>query len=303
MPVSHTASEHCKRQLLERVSNDIPALVKQALQNAPAGRQHPDHPLVTRLVSETQRSQAQLISHQDGIFCGKAWAETVLQQMSPDITLQWHTSDAGAIHQGQILATLSGPASVLLSAETTLLHFLQTLSGISTRFSHSLSQLAETSFRVIDSLNTQPGVSNAVKYARLCGDHTTQRLDLSDLIPINENHIIACGSVVSAIENARWIDPDRPVEVTVTSLTQFSQALVAGADLILLHNFTLPEINAAVAERHRQQVLPMLVIGGQNACQHLPALSQTGADYLAASALLSRPQPLDISLQFLPVSA
>lgn len=303
MPVSHTASEHCKRQLLDRVRYDIPEVVTQALQNAPAAKRHPDHPLVTRLVSETQRSQAQLISHEDGIFCGKAWAEAVLQQISPDITWQWHTSDAAAIHQGQILATLNGPATALLSAETSVLHFLQTLSGISTRFSHTLSQLADTQLRVMDSLNTQPGFSNAIKYALLCGDHTAQRLDLSDLIPINENHIIACGSVVSAIENARWIDPDRPIEVTVTSFTQFSQALVAGADLIQLQNFTLPEVNAAVTERHKQQVSPMLIISGQNTCQYLPALSRTGVDYLSANALLKQPQPLNISLQFLPASA
>lgn len=302
MPVSHTASEHCKRQLLERANNDIPDAVKQALQNAPAGKRHPDHSLVTRLVSETQHSQAQLISHEDGIFCGQAWAEAVIQQISHDMTFQWYTSDAAPIHQGQILATLTGPATALLSAETLVLHFLQTLSGISTRFSHSLSPLAETPLRVIDSLNTQPGFSNAIKYALLCGDHTTQRLDLSDLIPINENHIIACGSVVSAIENARWIDPDRPVEVTVTSFTQFSQALIAGADLIQLQNFTLPEINAAVTECHKQQVLPMLIIGGQSAREHPATLSQTGVDYLSANALLNRPQPLDISLQFLPAS-
>ena len=302
MPVSHTASEHCKRQLTERVNNDIAEAVKQALQHAPAGRQHPDHPLVTRLVSETQRSKAQLISHENGVFCGKAWAEAALGQISPDITLQWYTRDADTIHQGQILATLTGPATALLSAETTVLHFLQTLSGVSTRFSHALSQLADTQLRVIDSLNTQPGMSNAIKYALLCGDMTAERLDLSDLIPINENHIIACGSVASAIENARWIDPDRPVQVAVTSPGQFSQALNAGADLILLHNFTVSEINAAVTERQKQQVFPLLIAGGQSAYQHLPALSHTGVDYLSANALLTRPQPLDISLQFLPAS-
>ncbi len=287
MPISHYAAEHCRQILLERIQTEIPETVQLALKNA--------HP--ARLIPEAKPGLAVIICQEEGIFCGKAWADEIFRQLDASINVQWQIKDADVIQPGQTLATLSGPAGALLVAESIVLHFLQSLSGVATQINLFARQLTGTRTRLIDTLNSTPG-TNSLKYALLTGSAQSQCLDFNDMIPLKENHIIACGSVADAIENARWIDPDRPVEIEVTSPEQFSQAISAGANFILLNNFSADDLSQSVAFARKNAAQVHLEAGGNISEQDIDRLTQSGIDYISADALILQRQSLSISLQF-----
>lgn len=287
MPISHHAAEHCRKLLLERIQTEIPESVQLALKNA--------HPSPT--LRGDRQGQAMIVCKEAGIFCGKAWADEIFSQLDTSINVQWQVSDADAIYTGQTLATVSGPASALLIAENVAVNFLQNLSGVATQINTLSQQLNGSKTRLIDSLSSTPG-TNRLKYALLTGTKQSACLDFSDMIPLRENHIIACGSVLEAIENARWIDPDRPVEIEVTSQQQLSEAINAEANFILLNGFTPAEIVSAVTFARKNAAQTHLEAGGNITGDDLATLIQTGIGYVAADALIRHQRPLDISLQF-----
>lgn len=290
MPVSLVASEHCKHQLLKRVHSDIPQAIRQII----ASSGIIPLPAATALLPESRTGQATLLSQQQGIFCGRDWAEAVLTEIAPSVTIQWQVEEATEITDGQPLATLRGPVAAILAAESSLLHFLQTLSGVATVFATSLRAARQAGLRMLVALNSTPGIPAALKYALLCADKGIGYLDFSDLIPVTSNHIIACGSVRAALENARWIDPDRPAEVAVTSLQQFTQAQQAGADLILLQHFSVPDIRAAARLMTDESAL--LVVDWPLSQQPISVLTDCGVEYLSALPFIDRQQPFAMEL-------
>lgn len=291
MPVSPIVSQHCKRQLRERAYNEISQAVRQRIKSPTIV----SHPIDRALMSANQTAQATLLSEQDGIFCGRHWAEAVFNAFDPSLTVTWQVDDAVAITAGQILATVSGPISAILAAESTALWFLQRLCGVASAFAQTLNAVAGADLRVLIGINDTPGLTASLKYAMLCADTAFQRVDVNDPIPVTANHIIACGSLTAAMENARWLDPDRPVEVAVSTLQQFHQAQQAGADLILLQGFSLPQLSTLPT------ALPglTLVADGPFDSQQFPALAACGIEYLAATTLVSQ-QPLAIRLSLTP---
>ena len=287
MPISHYAAEHCRQLLLERIQTEIPESVQLALKNA--------HPAPT--LSGAKPGHAVIVCKETGIFCGKAWADEVFSQLDTSINVQWQVNDADTIQAGQTLATVNGPASALLVAENVVVHFLQNLSGVATQINAYAQQFVGSGTRLIDSLGNTPG-TNSLKFALLTGTKQFECMDFSDMIPLRENHIIACGSVLEAVENARWIDPDRPVEIEVTSQQQLSEAISAEANFILLNGFTPAEITTAVTFTSKNSAQTHLEVGGNIDGRDLAALLQTGIGYVAADALIRHQRPLSISLQF-----
>ncbi|ARU95132.1 carboxylating nicotinate-nucleotide diphosphorylase [Tatumella citrea] len=287
MPISHYAAEHCRQLLLERIQTEIPESVQLALKNA--------HPAST--LPGDRPGQAIIVCKEDGIFCGKAWADEIFSQLDTSITVQWQVNDSDAIQAGQTLAIVNGPAAALLVAESVVVNFLQNLSGVATQINKLVEQLNGSQTRLIDSLSSTPG-TNSLKYALLMGTKQSACLDFSDMIPLRENHIIACGSVLEAIENARWIDPDRPVEIEVTSQQQLSEASSAGANFILLNGFTTAEITTAVDFVRKNAAQTHLEAGGNISGDDLDELVRTGIGYVSADALIRHQRPLSISLQF-----
>lgn len=289
MPISHYAAEHCRQLLLERIQTEIPESVQLALKNA--------HPATT--LPGDKPGHAIIVCKEAGIFCGKAWADEIFCQLDSRINVQWQVSDADTLLAGQTLATVSGPAAALLVAENVVVNFLQQLSGVATLINNVARQLAGSATRLIDSLSSTPG-TNSLKYALLVGTKQSACLDFSDMIPLRENHIIACGSVLEAIENARWIDPDRPVEIEVTSQQQLAEAASAGANFILLNGFSDEQIASAVTYARQNAAQTHLEAGGNISGDDLAHLVRTGIGYVSADALIRHPRPLTISLQFQP---
>ncbi|WP_372944188.1 carboxylating nicotinate-nucleotide diphosphorylase, partial [Shewanella sp.] len=193
--------------------------------------------ITAQLIPADKHVSGSLITREDGVFCGKAWAEQVFNQLGGEVVLHWHVDDGDLVVPNQVLCELSGPARAILTGERTAMNFIQTLSGVASLTKHYVDKLSGTHTRLLDTRKTIPGLRTAQKYAVTCGGGKNHRIGLFDAFLIKENHIMACGGISQAISAARALDNSKPVEVEVESLDELTQALDGGADIIMLDNF------------------------------------------------------------------
>lgn len=282
--------------LLERIQNDIPASVSQALGEDLGGEANANNDLTAQLLDEKTLAKATIITREAGVFCGQQWLDEVFSQLSNgSVTVSWQVKDGDQVVENQILCELSGSARVLLTGERTALNFVQTLSGVATEVSHYVKLLAGTQTRLLDTRKTLPGLRTALKYAVLCGGGSNHRLGLADAFLIKENHIIASGSIQAAVQKAQQIHASVPVEVEVETLDELQQALDAGADIIMLDNFTVPMMREAVALTNHQA---QLEVSGNVTDKTLREFAETGVDYISVGALTKHIRAMDLSMRF-----
>ena len=210
-----------RQALIKRIESDIPDSVALALKEDLGGEIDADRDITAQLLPADTQADAQVITREAGVFCGKRWVEEVFIQLGSNATLIWHVEDGDQIEADQLLFEIEGPARLLLTAERTALNFVQTLSGVATEVSRYVALLAGSQTQLLDTRKTLPGLRTALKYAVLCGGGSNHRLGLSDAYLIKENHIIASGSIRQAVERAQWLQPDVPVEVEVESLRSY----------------------------------------------------------------------------------
>ena len=288
--------ESRRAQLLERIQNDIPLLVTQALGEDLGGEANANNDLTAQLLPQDKSASATIITREAGVFCGQRWLDEVFTQLAGDkITVKWHVKDGDTLSENQTLCELSGSARMLLTGERTALNFVQTLSGVATEVSHYVKLLAGTKTQLLDTRKTLPGLRTALKYAVLCGGGSNHRLGLADAFLIKENHIIACGSIKAAVERALWIHADVPVEVEVESLDELQQALDAGADIIMLDNFTVPMMREGVTLTAGRALLE---VSGNVTEKTLREFAETGVDYISVGALTKHVRAIDLSMRF-----
>ncbi|GBU11886.1 quinolinate phosphoribosyltransferase [Enterobacterales bacterium] len=288
--------ESRRAQLLERIQNDIPASVAQALGEDLGGEANANNDLTAQLLPENTLANATIITREAGVFCGQKWLDEVFHQLGGEkVTIDWKVKDGDALVENQPLCELSGPARLLLTGERTALNFVQTLSGVATEVHHYVKLLAGTQTHLLDTRKTLPGLRTALKYAVLCGGGSNHRLGLADAFLIKENHIIACGSIKAAVERAQQIHADVPVEVEVETLDELQQALDAGADIVMLDNFTVPMMNEGVALTAGKALLE---VSGNVTEQTLREFAETGVDYISVGALTKHIRAMDLSMRF-----
>jgi nicotinate-nucleotide pyrophosphorylase (carboxylating) len=287
--------DHRRQELIKRIEQDIPEAVARALQEDLGGEVDADRDITALLLPAEKQAVAKVITREAGVFCGKRWVEEVFIQLGNKVTVSWHVEDGQALVADQLLFELTGPARLLLTAERTALNFVQTLSGVATEVSRYVALLAGSETQLLDTRKTLPGLRTALKYAVLCGGGNNHRLGLSDAFLIKENHIIASGSVRNAVEKALWLSPDVPVEVEVESLAELQDAIDAGADIIMLDNFSLEMMHEAVALTNKRALLE---VSGNVTETTLPQIAQTGVDYVSVGALTKHLQALDLSMRF-----
>ncbi|KAJ9434217.1 nicotinate-nucleotide pyrophosphorylase [carboxylating] [Candidatus Pantoea symbiotica] len=287
--------DHRRQELIKRIEQDIPEAVARALQEDLGGEVDADRDITALLLPAEKQAVAKVITRETGVFCGKRWVEEVFIQLGNKVTLTWHVEDGQTMVADQLLFELTGPARLLLTAERTALNFVQTLSGVATEVSRYVALLAGSETQLLDTRKTLPGLRTALKYAVLCGGGNNHRLGLSDAFLIKENHIIASGSVRNAVEKALWLSPDVPVEVEVESLTELQDAIDAGADIIMLDNFSLEMMHEAVALTNKRALLE---VSGNVTETTLPQIAQTGVDYVSVGALTKHVHALDLSMRF-----
>ncbi|WP_194207807.1 carboxylating nicotinate-nucleotide diphosphorylase [Superficieibacter sp. 1612_C1] len=296
MPARRYNPDHRRDALLQRITLDIPATVAQALREDLGGEVDANNDITAQLLPEESRAHAVVITREHGVFCGKRWVEEVFIQLAgDDVQVSWHVEDGDSVVPNQPLFELDGPSRVLLTGERTALNFVQTLSGVASEVRRYADLLAGTKTQLLDTRKTLPGLRTALKYAVLCGGGANHRLGLSDAFLIKENHIIASGSVRQAVEKAFWLHPDVPVEVEVENLDELDDALKAGADIIMLDNFTTELMREAV-KRTRGQA--QLEVSGNVTHETLREFAETGVDFISVGALTKHIRALDLSMRF-----
>lgn len=251
--------------------------------------------LTAQLIDAEARAHGKVISREAAILCGREWFSEVFRQLDPHIQIQWSAGDGDGIQAGQTLCQLEGRARPLLTGERTALNFLQTLSATATAAHAYVQAIVGTPAAILDTRKTLPGLRTAQKYAVLCGGARNHRMGLYDGILIKENHIMAAGSIAAAVGAARRLSPGVPVEVEVENLDEVQEALAAGADILLLDNFTLDGLRQAVrltAGRARLEAS-----GGIDMPQ-LRAIAETGVDFISVGSLTKHVKAVDLSMRF-----
>ncbi|WP_100643106.1 carboxylating nicotinate-nucleotide diphosphorylase [Alteromonas facilis] len=275
-------------------NDDISRLVTISLEEDLGGMANADNDITANLISENTQASATLITREDMIVCGIPWANETFKQVDPSLTIHWHVQDGDVLAANQPLLEVSGSARSILTAERTVMNFLQTLSSTATQTHRYASLLSKTATTLLDTRKTIPSLRMPQKYAVLCGGGKNHRLGLFDAFLIKENHIAACGSIQLAVTKARDIAPGKPVEVEVESIEELTQALEAKADIVMLDNFPLHQIQQAV---EINQGKCKLEVSGNITDEDLQLLSATGVDYISSGALTKHVNAIDLSLR------
>jgi nicotinate-nucleotide pyrophosphorylase (carboxylating) len=251
--------------------------------------------LTAALLPAPQRATVELITREEAVLCGCAWFEEVFRQLDPGVTVRWFAADGEPVRPGQLLGRLEGPVRVLLTGERTAINYLQTLSGTATRARRYADAVAGLPVRVLDTRKTIPGLRLQQKYAVLCGGCHNHRKGLFDAILIKENHILAAGSIAAAMAAARTAASGAPIEIEVESLAQLEEALAAGASHLLLDNFELADLEAAVALTAGRA---RLEASGGITLERIRAVAETGVDEISVGDLTKDLAAVDLSMRF-----
>ncbi|UBH27774.1 carboxylating nicotinate-nucleotide diphosphorylase [Aeromonas enteropelogenes] len=280
------------------VSRAVRAALLEDLGDALTTLDQPDASadITAQLIPADRISSARVITREAGVFCGQPWVDEVFTQLGGEVKVEWLVQDGEHLSPNQELFRLHGPARLLLTGERNALNFVQTLSGVATLTARYVAELEETGCRLLDTRKTIPGLRSAQKYAVTCGGGKNHRIGLFDAYLIKENHILACGGIAGAIQEARRLNPDKPVEVEVESLTELEQALTAGADIVMLDNFDLAMMREAVAIN---QGRAKLEVSGNVTLETLAEFAATGVDYISVGALTKHVRALDLSMRFI----
>ena len=257
-----------------------------------------DGDLTAALLSPSSAARARVVSREAAVLCGRPWFDEVFRQVDPGVTVAWQAEDGEAIAAGHLLCTLEGPARAILTGERVALNFLQTLSGTATQSRTYAQAVAATSARVLDTRKTIPGLRLAQKYAVRCGGCYNHRIGLYDGILIKENHIRSAGSIAAAVAAAHAAESAVPVEVEIESLSQLDEALSAGADIIMLDNFSRAAMREAVGRNRVHPNQAKLEASGNVSLDSIAAIAATGVDFISVGALTKHVRAVDLSMQF-----
>ena len=259
--------------------------------------------ITAELIPAENQAVANIISRDECVICGVAWVNEVFKQLdsiyNSNTKITWFVNDGQHVTANTTLFELAGNARILLTGERTALNFLQSLSGTATITSSYVKHLEGTTTKLLDTRKTLPGLRSAQKYAVTCGGGVNHRIGLFDAFLIKENHIAACGSIEQAISTARINHADKTVEVEVESIDELTQALNAGADIIMLDNFSTQMIEQAVkltAEISAGNT--KLEVSGNMTLATLKDYAKSGVDFISVGALTKHVQAVDLSMRF-----
>jgi nicotinate-nucleotide pyrophosphorylase (carboxylating) len=250
-----------------------------------------------RLLPVEQQIHARILCRERAVLCGSAWLDETFRQLDTAIRVIWHASDGDLIAPDTVLCELTGRARPILTGERTALNFVQFLSATATTTHSYVEALAGTQCQVLDTRKTIPGFRLAQKYAVRCGGGANHRIGLYDLVLIKENHIAAAGSIAAAVRAARQHAPTLKVEVETENLDEFEQALAARADIIMLDDFNLEQMRAAVALNRDHPHPALLESSGGVSIETVRAIAETGVDYISIGSLTKHVRAIDLSLR------
>ena len=247
------------------------------------------------VMREAVQGEVDLICKQDGIIAGLDVFERTFKLLDKDTRVEFFCQDGDAVQNGQLMAKVYGDIRVLLSGERVALNYLQRMSGIAT-YTHNMVQLFEgTSTKLLDTRKTTPNMRIFEKYAVRVGGGHNHRYNLSDGVLLKDNHIGAAGSVTKAVQMAKEYAPFvRKIEVEVETLDMVKEAVEAGADIIMLDNMTVEEMQEAIRIIDGRAETEC---SGNVTKENVERLTALGVDYISSGALTHSAPILDISLK------
>ncbi len=254
--------------------------------------------ITATLIPADKQASARIICRDQAVICGRPWVNEVFHQIDPEIELEWLVKEGEQVKPDQAVLLLKGSARSLLTGERCAMNFLQTLSGTSTRCRRYADLVSSTDVKLLDTRKTLPGLRIAQKYAVTAGGCHNHRIGLFDAFLIKENHIAACGGIKQAVSKAKEMAPGKPVEVEVENQEEFRQARISGADIIMLDNFPM-ELLAETVRLNKTLPghPPKLEASGGITEQTLPAIAETGVDFISIGTLTKDCYSVDLSMR------
>lgn len=256
-----------------------------------------DGDITAELIPAGQCASATIITRDDCVMAGQAWVNEVFAQLDSRVLITWHANDGDHVKANSPLFELAGSARSLLTGERAALNFLQLLSATATISQQYADQVKHTNVKLLDTRKTIPGLRTAQKYAVTCGNCYNHRIGLFDAFLIKENHIAACGGITQAVSTAKTNHPDKPVEIETENLGEFHEALKAGADIIMLDNFSLADMETAVAHNKQTGSKAKLEASGGITQDTLVTIAETGVDFISIGALTKDCKAVDLSMR------
>lgn len=251
------------------------------------------------LIDATTRAQASLRVREKAVLCGTDWFDGCVHALDPSASLRWHAHDGDEMAADSVVCTIDAQARALLSAERAALNFLQLLSGTATQARVYARAIEGASSNpkgcvVLDTRKTIPGLRQAQKYAVRMGGGANQRMALWDGILIKENHITACGGITAAMHAAQALNAGVPIQIEVENLDELHEAIAAGAESILLDNFSTQLMREAVSINAGRTLLE--ASGGID-LQTIRDIAATGVDRISVGSITKDIKAVDYSLR------
>ncbi|MDB5753393.1 MAG: hypothetical protein JWP65_3814 [Ramlibacter sp.] len=251
--------------------------------------------LTAGLVDPARRARARVLARESAVICGAPWAEATLRQVDPSLQVKWLVADGQRCSADQVVLEIEGAARSLLTAERTMLNFLQLLSAVATATATYVDAVRGTRAQIVDTRKTLPGLRLAQKYAVKAGGGTNHRIGLYDAVLIKENHIAAAGGVTPVLLAAQRAAASAVfIEIEVETLAQLEEALGAGAKMVLLDNMDLPTLREAVRINAGCAILE---ISGGVTLDRVRALADTGVDRISIGGLTKDVKATDFSMR------
>jgi nicotinate-nucleotide pyrophosphorylase (carboxylating) len=255
-----------------------------------------DGDLTASLIDPARMARATIICREDAVICGQPWAQETLRLLCPSAQAHWHLHDGQRCEPNQVVVTIDGPARELLTAERTMLNFMQALSAVATKTAHYVSVVQGTKAAIVDTRKTLPGLRMAQKYAVKCGGGVNHRIGLFDAVLIKENHIAAAGGITAAVAQAQRVAEQASfIEVEVETLKQLEEALGVGVKMVLLDNMPPQTIREAVRITAGRAILE---VSGNVNLDTLRSYAECGVDRISIGGLTKDVKAVDFSMRF-----
>lgn len=254
-----------------------------------------DGDITAMLTPEDEQATATIISREDMVLAGQPWVNALISAYDNTVHVTWLKQEGDRVAANEAFLKLAGSARSLLTVERPALNFIQTLSAVATKTAEYVQHLEGLNTKLLDTRKTLPGLRIAQKYAVTVGGGQNHRLGLFDAFLIKENHIMAAGGIAQAIAKAHQIAPSKPVEVEVETWDELNQALEAGADIVMLDNFSQQQMIDAVKHVAGRCKLEA---SGNITIENLREVATTGVDYISMGVLTKDVKAVDLSMRF-----
>ena len=245
---------------------------------------------------------AKIITREDMILSGQAWAKEVYKQIDPEIHTQWHFDDGDLVEKDTVISEIHGKRNTILTGERCVLNFLQILSSTATQTKSFVEKIKNSKCKILDTRKTLPGMRLAQKYAVRCGGGVNHRFGLYDSVLLKENHLEGRTDIPELILSAKRLYPDTDVIVEVESIDELKIVLSTEANRALLDNFSIDELKMAYElklKSHNQNIL--LEASGNITHKNIREIAGTGIDFVSVGALTKNIKAIDLTLLINPI--